>query len=64
MKREYEYIEGQKARENFDQLETALFRVPKKQNGKAKKQPKAVIRLEFKPKRSGYARVQRIHGKA
>ena len=31
MKRKYEYIEGRKARENFEKAMTAAFRVPKEQ---------------------------------
>ena len=31
MKRQYEYIEGKKARENFEEAMTAAFQVPKEQ---------------------------------
>ena len=31
MKRKYEYIEGRKARENFEKAMTAAFQVPKEQ---------------------------------
>jgi hypothetical protein len=31
MKRKYEYIEGKKARENFEKAMTAAFQVPKEQ---------------------------------
>lgn len=31
MKRKYEYIEGKKARENFERAMTAAFQIPKEQ---------------------------------
>ena len=30
-KKKYEYIEGRKARENFEEAMTAIFRVPKEE---------------------------------
>jgi len=39
MKRKYEYIEGPKARENFERTMKALFQAPKKQTSKTKRQP-------------------------
>jgi hypothetical protein len=41
VKREYEYIEGPKARENFERLAKALFQVPKKRPKKAAKPHKS-----------------------
>lgn len=38
MKREYKYVEGPKARENFEEAMTAIFRVPK--NEVSRPQPK------------------------
>jgi hypothetical protein len=39
-KRKAEYIEGEKARKNFERLATALFQVPKKGKPQAKRRPK------------------------
>jgi hypothetical protein len=37
VKKKYDYIEGPKARENFERLAKALFQVPKKRPKKAAK---------------------------
>jgi len=40
MKRKYEYIEGPKARENFERTMTALFQAGRPTKSKTKRQPK------------------------
>jgi hypothetical protein len=48
VKRKYEYIEGRKARENFEKAMTAAFQVPKEQVPRP--QPK---KRKAKPKQDG-----------
>jgi hypothetical protein len=53
MKRKYEYIEGQKARENFERLAEAVFQLPPKHKAQKKRQPKKATARKTSGKNKG-----------
>jgi hypothetical protein len=53
MNKQYEYIEGENARENFKEGMRALFRVPKAKIAKVKRQPKKATARKTSGKKRG-----------
>ena len=53
MKRKYEYIEGSKARENFERTMKALFQAGKPKKNEPKRQPKKATSRKSSGKNEG-----------